>query len=204
MAIRPRAVENMAMIGLVDAALWHGRRVLLRAIPDSKAPGVCFGCREWAPTSSDLPLAPETEPSLYQGAQVAADVDSRIGDLRDRVEVRRVVEASDPEIVLHMTSQAIMRRAFYDPIGTVASNILGTVHLLDALREVSLLRVVLVITRDKVYDNADTGVPFREDDPLGAMRFTAPPKRPSNLSPGRWHEHTLTGASRLRRRAAAT
>jgi len=167
MAIRARAVESVVMTGRLDPAFWRGRRVLLTGQTGFKGAWGALWLSRMGARVVGFALAPETEPSLYQGAGVAADIDSHIGDLRDRDEVRRVVQAADPEIVLHMAAQAIVRRAFHDPVGTVASNVLGTVHLLDALRTAPSLRVVLVITSDKVYQNRDTGAPFREGDALG-------------------------------------
>ena len=167
MAIRPGAVESVGMTGLVDPVFWRGRRVLLTGHTGFKGAWCALWLSRMGARVVGFALAPETEPNLYQAAEVAADIDSRVGDLRDRNEVRRVVEAADPEIVLHMAAQAIVRRAFHDPVGTVASNVLGTMHLLDALRAAPSLRVVLVITSDKVYQNRDTGKPFREGDPLG-------------------------------------
>lgn len=155
------------MTGVVDPAFWRDRRVLLTGHTGFKGAWCALWLSRMGARVTGFALAPETEPSLYHAAQVAADIDSRIGNLRDRDEVARVVNAADPEIVLHIAAQAIVRRAFYDPVGTIASNILGTVHLLDALRAAPSLRVVLVITSDKVYQNRDSGAPFREDDPLG-------------------------------------
>jgi CDP-glucose 4,6-dehydratase len=169
------------MIGQVDPAFWRGRRVLLTGHTGFKGAWCALWLSRMGAHVIGFALAPETDPSLYEGAQVAADVDSRIGDLRDRTEVRRVVDAAKPEIVLHMAAQAIVRRAFHDPVGTVSSNVLGTMHLLDALRDVPSLRVVLVITSDKVYHNADTGAPFREDDPLGGNEMYGASKAAAEL-----------------------
>lgn len=167
MAIRTRAVENMVVTGLIDPDFWRDRRVLLTGHTGFKGAWCALWLSRMGARVTGFALDPETEPSLYHGAQVAADVDSHIGDLRDRDEVKRIVELADPEIVLHMAAQAIVRRAFYDPVGTIGSNVLGTVHLLDPLRAASALRVILVVTSDKVYQNHGAGAPFREGDPLG-------------------------------------
>jgi len=126
-------------------------------------------------------LAPDRDLNLFEGAVVATGMQSCIGDLRDRDQIRSVVRTVAPEIVLHMAAQAIVRRAHREPVETVATNVLGTMHLLDALRERGAARVILVVTSDKVYDNADRGLAFREGDPLGGREIYSASKAATEI-----------------------
>lgn len=110
--------------------------------------------------------APETDPSLYELAGVERDITGMIGELSDAAALRDCVRRARPEIVLHFASQALVRRAFRDPVDTFASNVGGTANLLEALKRQEGLRVVLIATTDKVYRNRNEGTAFRETDPL--------------------------------------
>jgi CDP-glucose 4,6-dehydratase len=112
-------------------------------------------------------LAPDTDPNLYTLARVADVAPGGLGDLRDPQAVAAAVRKAEPEIVLHLAAQALVRRAVREPVATCAINVLGTAHLLDALSAAERPRAVLVVTSDKVYENPQRGVPFREGDPLG-------------------------------------
>ena len=94
-------------------------------------------------------------------------VDSHEIDIRDPVAVAARVAAADPEIVLHLAAQALVRAGYRDPLGTFATNVQGTANLLEALRQLRQLRVVVAITTDKVYRNAEHAFPYREHDRLG-------------------------------------
>jgi CDP-glucose 4,6-dehydratase len=112
-------------------------------------------------------LVPDTDPSLFRLAGVERDLRSFLGDLRDADAVAAAVRAADPQIVIHMAAQALVRRSIADPVATFAANVQGTVNLLDALRTITGLRAVLVVTSDKVYANDGRGRPFVETDSLG-------------------------------------
>jgi CDP-glucose 4,6-dehydratase len=114
-----------------------------------------------------LALAPDSDPSFFAAAGVADLIRSHLVDLRDRAAVRALVESIRPEVVFHLAAQPLVRRGYREPIETFATNVMGTAHLLDALRDARSLRAVVVVTSDKCYENTGAGRPFREDDPLG-------------------------------------
>ena len=114
-----------------------------------------------------LALVPDQTPALHDLAGVSGIVETLIVDLRDQAAVEAAVADRSFDLVLHMAAQPIVRTSIEDPIGTFASNILGTAHLLQALRAHTTLMAVLVVTSDKVYANAETGRAFVETDPLG-------------------------------------
>lgn len=114
-----------------------------------------------------LSLPPDSEPSLYTLANVESDIESHLVDIRDRGAVLSVVEQARPQIVLHLAAQSLVRRSLREPVETIAANVIGVAHLLDALRFQEDVAAVLVVTSDKVYANPERGLPFAETDALG-------------------------------------
>jgi CDP-glucose 4,6-dehydratase len=112
-------------------------------------------------------LAPSTEPNLFSSAQVAQGIRSVIGDIRDFEKLEATIREHNPEIVFHAAAQALVLPSYGDPVGTFATNVMGTVHLLDAVRRASSVRVVINVTSDKCYENKETRRGYREDDPMG-------------------------------------
>ncbi|HAC60494.1 MAG TPA: CDP-glucose 4,6-dehydratase [Rhodobiaceae bacterium] len=156
----------MAIDGL-DKAFWSGKRVLLTGHSGFKGAWASLWLSAMGAEVTGFSLAPETDPNLFELADVQTVVRSHFGDLRDADAVRQVVSEARPEIVLHMAAQPLVRRSYADPVGTFDANVMGTVHLLDALRHQEELQSVLVVTTDKVYENAEQGISFKEEDPLG-------------------------------------
>jgi CDP-glucose 4,6-dehydratase len=112
-------------------------------------------------------LPPNTTPNLFELARISDGVESRYCDIRDAVSLSTIVRATQPEIVLHLAAQPLVRASYRAPLETFASNVMGTAHLLDALRELESVRVAMMVTTDKVYRNQEWPYPYREDDALG-------------------------------------
>ena len=150
-----------------DPGFWSGKRILLTGHTGFKGAWAALWLARMGAAVTGAALAPEDDFSLFELAGVAGKVDHRIADLRDREAVSRALKGRHFDIVLHMAAQALVRESIRDPIATFATNVLGTAHLLDALRGHEGVQAVLVITSDKVYANAETGRAFVEGDPLG-------------------------------------
>jgi CDP-glucose 4,6-dehydratase len=112
-------------------------------------------------------LAPEGDPNLWSELGPHLVDEEIIGDLRDESAVAEAVARSRPELVLHMAAQSLVRESYRRPVMTFATNIMGSVHLLQALRDSGDVRAALIVTTDKVYANNENGRHFVEDDPLG-------------------------------------
>jgi CDP-glucose 4,6-dehydratase len=113
-------------------------------------------------------LEPPTTPSLFEAANIGSVLKSDIrADLRDLLLVRSAFAAVQPEIVFHLAAQPLVRESYHDPIGTLATNVMGTAHVLEVARSCGAVRAIVVITTDKVYENHETPDPYRESDPLG-------------------------------------
>jgi CDP-glucose 4,6-dehydratase len=112
-------------------------------------------------------LPPETTPNLFTLARLGECCESVFGDVRDAAAVHAVVERHRPEIVLHLAAQALVRRSYREPVETFATNVMGTVHVLEACRRVGSARAVVVVTSDKCYENREWVWGYREDEPMG-------------------------------------
>lgn len=151
----------------IDPDFWRGKRVLLTGHTGFKGSWAALWLARMGADVTGLALPPPEGDSLFRLADIGRSIDSHLVDIRDADGVRAVVEAARPQLVLHMAAQPLVRRSIAEPAATFAVNVMGTVHLLDALRKSPGLEAVLIITTDKVYENAELGRPFAEQDALG-------------------------------------
>jgi CDP-glucose 4,6-dehydratase len=121
--------------------------------------------RDWGAQVTGLALAPAAKPNLWTVVDDGSV--SVIGDIRNAALVRDVVAAADPQVVIHMAAQALVRESYRDPLGTYATNVMGTAHVLDACRSARHLESIVIVTSDKVYENHGEGRAFDESDRLG-------------------------------------
>jgi CDP-glucose 4,6-dehydratase len=150
----------------LDEQFWSGRKVLLTGHTGFKGAWLACWLNRLGAQVHGFSLAP-TEDNVLQGLLDNEFVDQRYADLRDHAATAEAIETFQPEIVLHLAAQALVRRSYADPVETFASNVMGTVHLLEAVRKSPSIKAVLVATTDKVYENEEAGEPFGEDDRLG-------------------------------------
>lgn len=150
-----------------STAFWRDKRVLVTGHTGFKGGWLVLWLQRLGAHVSGIALPPTTTPNLFELARVGEGVDSYFCDIRDADRLAALIRASRPEIVLHLAAQPLVRASYREPVSTFASNIMGTVHLLDALRGLDSVRVALMVTTDKVYRNLEQPYPFREDDALG-------------------------------------
>jgi CDP-glucose 4,6-dehydratase len=151
----------------VTPGFWRGRRVLLTGHTGFKGAWLALWLESLGAEVTAVALPPASEPNLFEALAPWPRAVSVIGDLRDPEVARAAANRAEPEIVFHLAAQALVRPSYGDPVGTFASNVLGTAHLLEALRQTPSVKAVAVVTSDKVYANDDLGRPFQEGDPLG-------------------------------------
>lgn len=146
-------------------SFWQNRRVLVTGHTGFKGAWLGLMLRSLDADVTGFALAPDTRPNLVS----LLDEGSRsiIGDIRNAELLQHSVSASDPQVVIHMAAQALVRESYQDPVGTFATNVIGTANLLQACRALRHLECILVVTSDKVYENDGRGHPFSEQDRLG-------------------------------------
>jgi len=160
-------MENLALKRGAAAEFWRGKRVLLTGHTGFKGSWLAIWLERLGARITGLSLLPVTEPNLFTEANVAALCDSRLCDIRDVASLRALVKETQPEIVLHLAAQPLVRASYRDPLVTFSTNIMGTAHVLDTLRDVSSVRVAVMVTTDKVYRDDGGERACAEDDPLG-------------------------------------
>jgi len=153
--------------GLFGSA-YAGRRVLLTGHTGFKGAWLSAWLVQLGAEVTGYALVPDTEPSLFTELGIESSLRHIVGDIRDEDGIRRAVASARPELVIHMAAQPLVRRSYREPLHTYAVNVMGTANLLEAVRGSGTAGVVNVTT-DKVYDNAEQGLAFKEDEPLGGL-----------------------------------
>ena len=151
-----------------NRSFWNGRRVFLTGHTGFKGSWLSLWLNALGADVTGYALEPPTEPSLYVQAQVAGLVRRSVsGDIRDFSSLKDAIADCRPEVVIHMAAQSVVRRAYEDPVETYSSNVMGTVHLLEALRQLGRPCVVVNVTSDKCYENREWVWGYRENEPMG-------------------------------------
>ena len=151
----------------VESTFWSGKRVFLTGHTGFKGGWLSLWLQSLGAEVQGFALAPSGQDNLFTEANVALGMGSAIGDIRDRDAVTRAMGAFGPEIVIHMAAQPLVRLSYAEPVETYATNVMGTVHVLDAVRQTPGVRVVVNVTTDKCYENKEWAWGYREDEPMG-------------------------------------
>ncbi|MBT9493974.1 MAG: CDP-glucose 4,6-dehydratase [Paucibacter sp.] len=153
----------------INPDFWRGKRVLLTGHTGFKGSWLSLWLQSMGADLHGLALEPPTTPNLFTEAQVGAGMSSTIGDIRDYETVRACVAAVKPEIIIHMAAQPLVRLSYTEPVATYATNVMGTVHMLEAARSVGGVRAIVNVTTDKCYENREWAWGYREDEPMGGF-----------------------------------
>lgn len=175
----------MESVGLMT--FWAGKRVLVTGHTGFKGAWLCEMLLGLGAQVSGLALPPEDTPALFDQLGLAGRMDHAVVDLRDATAVAARVAAVAPDVVLHLGAQALVQRSYRMPVGTWATNVMGTVHLLDALHGLPRVAVV-VVTTDKVYQNREWVHAYRETDRLGGHDPYSASKAATELVVDSWRK----------------
>jgi CDP-glucose 4,6-dehydratase len=155
------------MMGQSFIRFYGGKRVLVTGHTGFKGGWLSTWLKLLGADVIGFALPPETEPNLFSAAGVADNMTSLFGDVRDLSAVLSVFEQYNPQIVIHAAAQAIVRRSYRQPVQTYATNVMGTVHVLEATRQTPSVRAVVIVTSDKCYENRERSNGYEEGDALG-------------------------------------
>jgi CDP-glucose 4,6-dehydratase len=151
----------------VTPAFWKNKKVLVTGHTGFKGSWLALWLQQMQADVIGLSLDPPTTPSLYEEAKVGREMKSLRGDIRDLKTVVDIFKKHQPEVVLHLAAQSLVRKSYQEPVETYATNVMGTLHVLEGIRAVDSVRSAVLVTTDKCYENKETGQAYKESDPMG-------------------------------------
>ncbi len=160
-------MSDMNGKGRVQPGFWQGKKVFLTGHTGFKGSWLSLWLQSLGAVVKGYALAPPTTPALFDVARVADGMASQIGDIRDLSILSASLQDFRPDIVIHMAAQPLVRLSYREPVETYATNVMGTVHLLEAARHCDSVRVIVNVTTDKCYENREWVWGYREDEPMG-------------------------------------
>lgn len=151
----------------MNPKFWAGKRVFLTGHTGFKGSWMSLWLQSLNAELTGFALPAPTHPSLFEEARVADGMKSITGDIRDLAAIQRAILDAQPEVVIHMAAQPLVRYSYQNPVETYATNVMGTVHLLEAVRAAPGVKAVVNITTDKCYENREWAWGYRENEPMG-------------------------------------
>lgn len=170
MATGQGPVEDMGLMNMkaiVNPDFWNGKRVFVTGHTGFKGSWLSLWLQRMGAEVSGFALEPPTGPALFNEARVAEGIASTIGDIRDLQCVMAAMTSFNPDVLIHLAAQPLVRLSYRQPVDTYATNVMGTVHVLEAARSCPNLRVIVNVTTDKCYENKEWEWGYREDEPMG-------------------------------------
>lgn len=153
----------------MNPSFWRGKKVFVTGHTGFKGSWLSLWLQQLGASVTGYALPPPTNPSLFEVAQVALGMTSIIGDIRHGTLLTNSMRLAAPDIVIHMAAQPLVRRSYVDPVETYSTNVMGTVHLLEAVRQTPSVRAVVNVTTDKCYENKEWVWGYRENEPMGGF-----------------------------------
>lgn len=152
---------------MVNKNFWHGKRVFITGHTGFKGAWLSLWLHSLGAEVTGYALQPPTEPNLFKLCQIGTLITSVIGDVRDEKALAAAMNKAQPEIVIHMAAQSLVRKSYAEPVETYSVNVMGTVNLLEAVRGCPGVKAIINVTTDKCYENKEWIWGYREIDALG-------------------------------------
>jgi CDP-glucose 4,6-dehydratase len=161
-------MEDMGRLnGKVSPSFWKGKKVFVTGHTGFKGSWLSLWLQDMGAIVKGYALEPNTSPNLFTEAKVAQNMDSEIGDITDLKHITDSMMAFNPEVLIHMAAQPLVRLSYQQPVLTYATNVMGTVNVLEAARKCSNLKAIVSVTTDKCYENKEWAWGYRENEPMG-------------------------------------
>ncbi|NLW03775.1 MAG: CDP-glucose 4,6-dehydratase [Pseudomonadaceae bacterium] len=152
---------------MVDTKFWQGKRVYLTGHTGFKGSWLALWLVDMGAVVKGYALPPPTNPSLFEQAKIDELIESEIGDIRDLEKITASMQKFNPDILIHMAAQPLVRLSYKDPIETYDTNVMGTIKILEAAKGCKKLKAIVNVTTDKCYENKEWMWGYREDEPMG-------------------------------------
>ena len=153
--------------GMVNPEFWYGKKVFITGHTGFKGSWLSLWLQDMGAIVKGYALEPNTTPNLFNEAKVAQNMDSEIGDITNLNHITTSMLTFNPEVLIHMAAQPLVRLSYHEPVLTYATNVMGTVNVLEAARKCSQLKSIVSVTTDKCYDNKEWAWGYRENEPMG-------------------------------------
>ena len=173
---------------------WSGKRVLVTGHTGFKGGWLALWLQRLGAQVMGYSLPAPTQPSLYETARISESVQGVIADIRDLPRIESVFRDFSPEIVFHLAAQPLVRASYDNPVETYSTNLLGTVHVLEAVRHAKSVRGAVMVTTDKCYENLESAKGYRETDRLGGHDPYSNSKACAELAVDSYRRSFLSGA----------
>lgn len=180
------------IIARPDNKFWAGKRVLVTGHTGFKGGWLTLWLNRLGADVFGIGLKPNTQPNLFELAKIGSACESHVSDIRDNDSVGAIIKNIKPEIVFHLAAQPLVRYGYREPVETFSTNVMGTVNVLEALRDIECTRAAVIATTDKVYRNNEWNWPYREDDALGGRDPYSASKAASELIIASYRESFMT------------
>lgn len=154
-------------LGIVDPNFWSGKRVLLTGHTGFKGSWLSLWLQSMNAIVRGIALPPPSQPALFEIAKVKSRMQHYLCDIRDLSAVKNHVDDFGPQVIFHMAAQPLVRQSYKNPVETYATNVMGTVHILEAARHCSTVKSFVNVTSDKCYENREWVWGYREDEAMG-------------------------------------
>lgn len=185
--------------------IYKKRKVLITGHTGFKGSWLCLLLNKLGADVYGYALEPPTNPSLFTEAKIGEIITSFIGDIRDYDKLFKVMQQVQPEIVIHMAAQPLVRESYKNPVETYSTNVMGTVHVLEACRHTSSVKAIVNVTTDKCYENREWHWGYRENEPMGGYdpysnskgcsELVTSSYRNSYFNPAKYAQHSVALAS---------
>jgi CDP-glucose 4,6-dehydratase len=161
-------MENMGRLkGKVNPTFWKGKKVFITGHTGFKGSWLSLWLQDMGAVVKGYALDPNTKPNLFTQAKVAQNMDSEIGDITDLNHISESMKIFNPEVLIHMAAQPLVRLSYQEPVLTYTTNVMGTVNVLEAARKCTNLKAIVSVTTDKCYENKEWPWGYRENEPMG-------------------------------------